>query len=736
MRACLLVSMAFVSLPAAAGPFEKYAGTPRAVTIDGPVEVPLYTEMDGDPLPCIQVQIADKAFLFQLVTGSSMHVVSAEVAKAAGLEGKALNTKFLNTKGRDKSAKAGVKLEGARLEEIKIGGLTLSDVLVLTAPPGDPEEHPAPAEAAYDGELSLPALEQLGWAILPSKGVVRFVPVSDAAALVSSVGGAAYDYDSRESHVTKFGKKDVYGFPRPIRIATNIAGQESPRTVVALDWYFGAVHPMFVTDGATVRTEGDERTIISQAQLAGVTTTAMFDVEPRFEYYADLVENHSTAAIGADVLSLFDVAADPANHKIAFAPTTTQTRADPTDWLIAEAEKGLVKPEPKEGEDPPKDGDEEWKPDPAVLGKLAKLHDARGEYDKAVAYWKRVTDQEPRDCAGWHGLGEQQIRAGDLEGAVSALTQSATLYHAWWDLPVEERQEHSKTLAKLEPAEKKAAEQYEQPATCYTAESDLALAQFLRSDYAAVAQLGSKADLDSRLTTTVGNAALASGDLTAASAAYRQSLVISRHTAMRPRLGLGIVYAHGGDVKSAREQIERYLEAWPTDSDAIQVWLDLIRTSVGQEASLEAIRGHAEKYRVYDAPCFAYYREAKRAGSTSDVERAAELVAANVRWNESTAGRWDYAAYARYLVDSGNLPEAEKYIAMAEKSWANDPDTWFAKAELAAAKGNAAEAATALQQAVRVDPLNPVSALVKAGKFGPTVAAPAPAPAPTTPPTK
>jgi Flp pilus assembly protein TadD len=528
----------------------------------------------------------------------------------------------------------------------------------------------------------------------------------------------------------------VYNFPVGIRIAATIAGLESPRTAVGVESE-GFVHPGLAPADAPAINRGDERTIVATVQLAGTSAVGLFEVRPRLEYYEDWVADHSTGGLGADILSLFDIAADPVNHKIAFAPTSSQTRADPRDWLVAEAEKGLVKPEPKEGEEPPKEGDEEWKPNPAVLIKLAKIHNQRGEYDKSVAYWKQLTEQEPRDCSGWQGLGEQQIRAGDLEGAISALTQAVTLYDTWWDLPVEERADVSKDLGKLEPEEKEAAEHYQQPPSCYTAESSLASAQYLRDDYATVAQLATKTDLDSKLTTAAGNAALASGNLAAASAAYRQSLQISRDTATTPRLGLGIVYAQGGDAKTAREQLERYLAERPTDADALQLWLDQIRTTEGQPAALDAIRRHAESFQRYDVPCFAYYREAKRAASATDVQRASELIAANVRWNQGTAGRWDYATYARYLIDSGNLPEAEKYVAMAEKSWANDSDTWLAKAELAAAKGNAADTATALQRSVRVDPFNPVGALVKAGKFGPTVAPATPAPAaPTTPPTK
>jgi len=127
--------------------------------------------------------------------------------------------------------------------EIKIGDMVLSDVFVLTEPVGDDDGGPTPPGQSIDGTLSLPALEQLGWAIVPSKGVVRFVPASDAAALVSSVGGTAYDYTSKESTITKVGKKKVYSYPRAIRIPATIAGQESPQTVVGVEWWTGYVQP-------------------------------------------------------------------------------------------------------------------------------------------------------------------------------------------------------------------------------------------------------------------------------------------------------------------------------------------------------------------------------------------------------------------------------------------------------------------------------------------------------------
>src|SRR5678816_1552116 len=144
MRAWLLVSAGFVSLPAAAGPYEKFVGTPGDVTINGPVEVPLYTDSNGDPYPCIQVQIADHTFLFEVATGESFHQITGDVAKAAGIKAKDQNTKLVNTKGTDRKDKVGGKFTGATISEIKIGDMVLSDVFVLTEPVGDDDGGPTP----------------------------------------------------------------------------------------------------------------------------------------------------------------------------------------------------------------------------------------------------------------------------------------------------------------------------------------------------------------------------------------------------------------------------------------------------------------------------------------------------------------------------------------------------------------------------------------------------------------
>src|SRR3982751_4083412 len=101
MRSWLLVSLAFVSLPAAAGPYEKYDSIPSSVTLSGPIEVPLYTTAWGTNIPCVEVQVGEKTFLFELGTSSSVTWVSEDVAKAVGAKVKTTNKKLIDLKGSD-----------------------------------------------------------------------------------------------------------------------------------------------------------------------------------------------------------------------------------------------------------------------------------------------------------------------------------------------------------------------------------------------------------------------------------------------------------------------------------------------------------------------------------------------------------------------------------------------------------------------------------------------------------
>src|SRR5262245_38996633 len=132
MRSWFLVSLAFVSLPAAAGSTDKFTATPGSVTINGTVEVPLYTTPWGSAFPCIEVQVGDKTFLFELGTGDPTTWISGDVASAAGVKAKASNKKAINFKGADKDFKTGGKVTGATLGEIHIGDLVLESVPVVT----------------------------------------------------------------------------------------------------------------------------------------------------------------------------------------------------------------------------------------------------------------------------------------------------------------------------------------------------------------------------------------------------------------------------------------------------------------------------------------------------------------------------------------------------------------------------------------------------------------------------
>jgi tetratricopeptide (TPR) repeat protein len=734
MRAYWLVSLAFVSLPAMAGSMDEFTATPGDVAISGPVEVALYTTPWGSAFPCVEVQVGDKTFLFALATGDPTTWISGDVAAAAGIKAKPANKKVLNLKGSENEFKAGGKVVAGTLPELRIGELTLTDVPVVTEPlkrstiVADPS---APAGLNVDGRLSLTALDSVAWAVIPSKGVVRFAPAADGSALLAQVGGTPVDYGRSTQPRYKFGKDKRGGGPDTLMtIAATVGGAESPHTEVFLESAFGTVHPKFAPEGAGTRWFGDESWTLTTVGLGGTTVREDAKVRPGLEYYAEYSKGNVTASIGSDVLALFDIAADPASHKVTFQPTTAQVRQNPLDRMIAEAEKGLTEPAPKEGDEPKPADAPPWKPDPSTLARLAQLHELRGEPQKALAYLQQKKDLDERDCSGWHELGEQQIELGDLDGAVTSLTQASQLYHAWWDLPVEQRTELAAELGELDPEEKKAAEFYQEPSSCFVADGALAAALYLKGDLAKVEELvKTRTDLDTGLTNVAGNAYLVAGKPADAQAAYRQSIRISQRTSDSPRLGVGVAYAATGDWRTARELLERYIDD-TLDTNAILFYGEQVRAHDGDAAALQALAAFSARHPSDGSAALAYYRQARRMNATGDIATAQERIDATFgRMVRTASTRPVSANYARYLVDQGNLAEAEKYVAEAERSTPDDVDTWFAKAEVAASRGNAGDAAAALQKVALIDPISPISALVKSGKFGPTVAA---ASAPTT----
>jgi tetratricopeptide (TPR) repeat protein len=733
MRSWLLVSLAFASLPASAAPLDKYAGTPGDVTISGPIDVPLQESPGGNPYAYVWVKFgadSDKGYLAQLSSDSQFHYMSSDLADELGLKVHTGNKKLINWKGEDHKGRLGVSVNYVDVDEVRIGDLVLKHVRVITSEPLDKDEKEKqeltvePKGLSAGLTLSLPALEQLGWAVLPSDGVVRFVPAKDAASLVQSVG-SEIPYTSREVTRERFGKRKdgrFYHPSVPILVDAKIGGVDSPRTALVLDVWAGTIDAQLELTGATYLQLGDASIANTSASIGGMAPvpTTLFK-NPINGFVGGYVADMVTASLGSEVLSSYDFAADPANHTIALRPVSTPKRDNPTAAALAAALKDIEKPaddakdEKKKSDEP----DEEWKPKPKDLTKVAYLYANLGDLPNALANHKRVTEIKPRKCDGWQNVGETQAMMGDFQGALASFQQASTLYHAWWDLPVEQREDLEKELNKLEEKEREAAENYAQPAGCFKADGQMAAAALALSNYDQVAQTyKDKLDLDPGLAVTNGSMELVRGNLASAQASFRQAVKMSNDSKWGDaRLGVGITYAESGDWVSAKELFNNWFAAGIRDDvDPLSLWLSYVRKYEGADASVAAIRKVASENPLSAEFTLAWFREALRAGKADEAAQAKARLDTILAWAHNNEPRrtFTWSNTARYLATLGDVAGAAQAADKAVQLQPQNDDAWEAKFEVAMLQGNAQEAQAALVRASTLGEAgHPTNALVR-----------------------
>jgi tetratricopeptide (TPR) repeat protein len=731
MRAQWLLPLLLVSLPASASRFDKFESTPKEVTISGTVEIPLVESPWGDPYDCVWVNFGgDDNYLFRLETGIDISVMSEELAEELGLKKKTGNTKLIKWKGKEENGRIGGPFTYVDADTVVLGGLVLDGVRFVTAEPEEKAERKKTDlfDEVHEGfgnggTLSLTALHQLGWAVLPSEGVVRFVPADAAKDLVQSLGGDILSYESREWSIQRMGKGKKSRFPYPaisMLVPAKIGGMESPRTVLELDGWSGWVDQRIAPPGAAIDQVGDARyadtSVVfgSQPEVPG-----NFYLEPISTFFQGYVEDQFTAIVASEVLSQFDMAVDPVNHTVALRHTATSKRADPVPNMLAYLKKKTEPPVAKEGEDETKksgEPDEEWKPSNKDLGHLAALYNRMGDLPAEIATYKRITELKPRNCDGWENLGEAHLNAGYLPEALAAFQQASTLYHAWWGLPVEERTKLQAKLEKMEEDEREAAEQYAQPADCFTADGWVASTSLALGHGDEVARIyKERLDLDETVSDAWGASGLAKGNLTQAQEGYRQSLRLTHNRKSgSAQLGIAIVYAESGDWTSAKSHFDHLVRDHGFDDvDVLALWLYYTRKFEGDAAAMAAIEAAVVESPRHGAVLLAWMREAIRQGADAKVKEAQARLD---RVEALHVGLWprDWTTWsqrARYLVTLGDIAGAEQAAAQAFTMAPDADDTWQAKVEVALVQGDQAGARAALTKQIALQPEHPVSAL-------------------------
>lgn len=712
-------------------PFADKLGSVGTIEIKDKVEVPLVLDGGGHPISAVEVVINGKAdkptAFFNLASSLSIITVSEDFAETHGLEVQTANKKLIAPQSwkhkrrlyaeelEGTHFRGGYKVQYVEIESLTIGGLVLKDVVAFVNNDTiDLSEH-------GDLTIGMGALPGVAYAVLPSEGKVQFAPAAQGAAMVEALGGGKIKFAERGWELAEWGltgrrlplhdqKQKVVLGARTLLIPVEVGGQK-----LVAAWETGAegamVTPNERLEGTARLEKGDQRSVWTSVALEGVPQTHAW-IQPDGAFNV-LPEAGLKGTLGAPFTSGYDLAVDPVGHTLALRPATAQKRVDRRPETLAAKLTQAAAADKEAAEKAAKDG-KPAKPAGKAWGKVAAAHANVGDQKSAAEAQQKVIAADDSSCAAWQKLGGYQQAAGDLDGALASVTKAAELYHAWWDRPFEERQRLSKALGKAGPdqdvQDDKGAVVKSQPASCHTADGDLAALLSVKGDLAAVQKLYTeRLDLDPGLAVAAGSAQLAAGKTEAAVESYRQAMRLEGKPRAGARLGLGLIYAGRGDLDTAAPLFAKALEANPKDARALDLWLDSVNQTKGAEAARAAASDFARSHPDYATAIYGLAREAKRAGDTDALGKVQSkgdtFFKAELALTPADTGL--LAVYARYLVLTGRLDEADKAVAAALQSDSGSAAAWLAKAELLQARGATEGVQQALARAALSSPTHP-----------------------------
>ena len=726
MRLAVL-ALAMFSAPASAEVYyEKWLGSVGAVSMDADTaDATLFHSPSGETAPFVQVTIGEDNYLFALMTNSKTIWISDRVAKDQGLKFSSKNAKLINLKGKKNKFKDLGEIKVAQLDRLTIGELALDDVSVSNfskeesgadAAQGGRAWHKSRKSAlAVDGAIGLNALpEDIHWAVLPSEGVVRF----SRGSAQTLDGGFQLAVTHKPALMEPFGKppfsRHVHRSAVDVADGVTVAGIEMP-TAVELSllrsmtiWpnEVPAVSVVDVGDIAYKLTEvgfgGKDMGSVRVASYTGYDLVNKKTQEP-----FTVLKQINMAYLGQDLLWAYDVARDRTGGTLTFRHSDEITRESPIDFMVAQALKA-VQPKESEGEAETETSEKEGDA-PALPGSvsawtsLAELYIAGGQWDAALEAATNATVLDEKDCDAWQKLGKLQIAMGASDAAVASLEKASSLYHAWYDMPLETRKDVKKALDKLKGEEKENAEHHVASAACHTADGYLAAAQFGTGEVVAVGDLyRNHFDLDHALATITGNALITRGELAHAVEPLRQSLKLPGPNP-HARLALGVVYAQQGDWAAAEKLMMR-ANAGRNDVQSMLVWSDALADAKGHEARVDALMAIVKSYP--DAGAARVALAYAMAGSEDDVRKAKIQRASRNFFKKSVKmakpSNERQANYARWLNQWS--PGSDEALAAAEKAVgmnAASANAQIAMAEVLAARGDTEKASEWTQRAAK-----------------------------------
>jgi len=413
--------------------------------------------------------------------------------------------------------------------------------------------------------------------------------------------------------------------------------------------------------------------------------------------------------VGQDLLAGFDIAADRTAKNFILKKADKVKRESPLSFMIAQVQKNIEAAD--EAEPPAEDADATESTEPAGTvddwKMLVDLHRAAGDYESAIEAGKNMLAFEDDDCARWASLGFTYFKAGDIGEAIVAYEKSSTIYHGWYDIPLEERTEIKKDREKLTDEEKENSDYTMAVPDCHIADGFLARLTFAAGDLRTVGDIyRDRMDLDTTVALAAGTALVVQGQFDQAQGPLRQALKQGRGSQADTRLALAAAYNGKGDWATASKLFERVLETRSqTGAQTVTYYLDALAANEGHDAAVAAAQAFRAQNPDY-APWVYGLGHVALQGDDEALQLAAKE--AGDRWFAAQMAAEPHSAYdagirARWMTlwDASSIATQKAVRGALAKNPANT-DALLAKAAVHTAKGETEEAEKATVRAAQL----------------------------------
>ncbi len=698
MPRSVLFTLVLVPGLAFAGPStQTFLAGAKSVDIAGPVEVPLAVGPQTDFLPAVWATLPKAgaaegepvpAALAIIDLGSRYTTISSGLAGQLGLKVK--QGKLL---GNDEQ-------KYTTIAEIRVGDVVLREVPALVG-------GTSPALS-----LGFGTFEELGVAILPSKGAVKLVPAAQAAALVQEVGAplsvARVTDESWFEHGTK-----KYGNGLGFSVAGKVFGKDGQvlLTTDRAQSYAAAETP--IPNARTLRGVEGAVEAVSLGEIALPATWVM--------HRGQLVD--ATGAIvgaaGYDALYAYDIALDPAGGKAALKRAEVPKSVDPAELLLAAARAEFEHASKSDAGEAAQEGEEAPAHDPGkpkVVSRELAFADALSaarKYDEAVTHYRAAAAAAGDVCKPYLALGRALLAGGDAKGALEPLEKAGSLWSRWYQQPLDTR------LAIKDGKFQGEGFTLEQPSECHEAWGSLAAAELALGNYAKVAEIHAKhTDLDPHVPLAYALGLLAQGQADAARGPLQEAINLGQRNGTSVRAALALAEPElAGDAA-----LNRWLQS---EDDAAQVQLFAIveatRRAQG-DAGVRSMLANAVKADPLSLQAaMLAAREAARGEAVAAEAVAAARSVFEARLKAYGESRPNSGVASAYLGVARALSgDAEGAKAAVESAKVADPrlaTNWVAAALVAEILGDADGAKSALEELRAHAPLS-AAAFVPVGTGG------------------